>query len=224
MAKNGNGRKNEKGGKNDKKAGVGLKTQTKHGIIAVIFFVLALFFLMSYMDAAGKAGIFIYDISKMLIGAIGYFLLPTLLILLGYSFIKSEVPDIGWTRAISGVIFLLSGLGIINIAGNAGNHTGGLLGEILSTPFVSLFDIYASLVLLGALLIISILMMFDAKPNLAPFLKKIWSFFFKRKDLEISTSMPKFASVRLIMFALALMSPVFGLPLSSSRSESGGGI
>ena len=182
MAKNGNGKKNERGDKNNKKAGAGLKTQTKHGIIAVIFFVLALFFLMSYMDAAGKAGIFIYDISKMLIGAIGYFLLPTLLILLGYSFIKSEVPDIGWTRAISGVIFLLSGLGIINIAGNAGNHTGGLLGEILSTPFVSLFDIYASLVLLGALLIISILMMFDAKPNLAPFFKKIWSFFFKKKE------------------------------------------
>src|SRR3989344_2085698 len=93
----------------EKKIPVGLQAYTKHGILAIIFFVLALFFLMSYAGIAGKAGIFIYDISKMLLGAIGYFLLPTLFILLGYSFIKSEVPDIGWTRTISGIMFLLSG-------------------------------------------------------------------------------------------------------------------
>jgi len=189
MAKNGN---NNRNGKNDKKIGVGLKAQTKHGIIAVIFFVLALFFLMSYANVAGKAGTFIYNISQMILGTIGYFILPALFILLGYSFIKSEVPDIGWTRTISGAMFLLSSLGIIEIAGGAGNpstaggHAGGLLGKILSTPFVSLFDIYASLVLLGAILIISILMMLDAKPNLAPFFIKIWSFFAKKKEEPIS--------------------------------------
>ena len=182
MAKNGNEKKNEKGNKNIKKEKAGLKTQTKHGIIAIIFFVLALFFLMSYFGIAGKAGVFIYDIFKMLLGSIGYFLLPTLFVLLGYSFIRSEVPDIGWTRALSGTTFMLSGLGIINIAGGANNtsatstRSGGLLGEILATPFVSLFDIYASLLLLGTILIISILIMLDAKPDFASFFIKIWSF------------------------------------------------
>ena len=175
MAKNGNG----------KKVGARLKAQTKHGIIAVVFFVLALFFLMSYANVAGKAGLFIYNISQMLLGTIGYFILPTLFILLGYSFIKSEVPDIGWTRAISGMMFLLSSLGIIDIAGGADNHVGGLLGKILSTPFVSLFDIQASLVLLGAILVISILIMFDAKLNLAPFFKKLWSIFAKKKPASV---------------------------------------
>src|SRR3989344_2992985 len=93
----------------------GLKTETKHGIIAVVFFVLALFFLMSYFEIAGKAGIFAYEKLSLLLG-IGYILLPALFILLGISFIKSEVPDIGWTRAASGIMFLLSGLGIIDIA------------------------------------------------------------------------------------------------------------
>ncbi|MFA6257698.1 MAG: DNA translocase FtsK 4TM domain-containing protein [Candidatus Paceibacterota bacterium] len=192
MAKNENGKKNGRNVKNDKKVStptMGLQTHTKHGIIAIIFFVLALFFLMSYANIAGKAGVFIYDIFQMLLGTVGYFLLPTLFLLLGYSFIKSEVPDIGWTRTVSGIMFLLSGLGIINIAGGTGDpeasvHSGGLLGEILSTPFVSLFDIYASLVLLGAILIISILMMLDAKPNFAPFFTKIWSFFSKKKTPE----------------------------------------
>ena len=40
---------------------------------------------------------------------------------------------------------------------------------------------------------------------------------------SISTTIPKFISVRLIKFALALMSPTPGLPRSPSRSESGGG-
>lgn len=184
MVKNGNEKKNGRNNKNDKKVSTGLQTHTKHGIIAIIFFVLALFFLMSYVNVAGKAGIFVFDIFKMLLGTIGYFLLPILFILLGYSFIKSEVPNIGWTRTISGLMFLLSGLGIIDIAGDAPNNSGGLLGEILSTPFISLFDIYASLVLLGAILIISIIMMLDVKPNFAPFFIKIWSLFKKKKSLE----------------------------------------
>src|SRR3989344_1518753 len=163
----------------------GLKTETKHGIIAVVFFVLALFFLMSYFEIAGKAGIFAYETLSLLLG-IGYILLPALFILLGISFIKSEVPDIGWTRAASGIMFLLSGLGIIDIASNT--HAGGLLGRILSTPFVALFDAYASIIFLGAILIISILAMFDAKLNLAPFLEKIWGFFVKKKEEKEFTS------------------------------------
>lgn len=191
MVKNGNGKKNGRNENGIKKNSTGLQTHTKHGIIAIIFFVLALFFLMSYAGVAGKAGVFILEIFKMLLGTIGYFLLPILFILLGYSFIKSEVPDIGWTRTISGIMFLLSGLGIIDIAGGAPNHSGGLLGEILSTPFISLFDIYASLVLLGAILIISILMMLDVKPNLAPFFIKIWSFFKKQKSSPDKGEMPE---------------------------------
>jgi S-DNA-T family DNA segregation ATPase FtsK/SpoIIIE len=183
-------KQNKKNEKYDKKIG-GLKTQTKHGIIAVVFFVLAVFFLMSYFDAAGVAGIFVYEKLYLLLG-VGYILLPTLLILLGSSFIKSEVPDIGWTRVISGILFLLSGLGMIDVAsGNfslANRHAGGFFGEILSTPFVSLFDVYASFVFLGAIFIISILIMFDAKLNLAPAFAKIWNLIFKKKEEKEFTS------------------------------------
>lgn len=172
--------KNENSKNNKKKEG-GLKTQTKHGIAGVIFFVLALFFLMSKLDIAGVVGIFIKENFTILLG-VGYLLLPALFILLGASFIKSEVPDIGWTRVVSGAMFLLSSLGMIDIA--SGNHSGGLLGEILSTPFVSLFDVYASLVFLGAILIISILIMFDTKINLAPLFEKIKSLFTKKEKIN----------------------------------------
>jgi len=169
-------KKEKKGDK--KNSSSGLQTHTKHGIIAVVFFVLALFFLMSLFDLTGTAGKFIYEKFYYLLG-IGYILLPTLLILLGSSFVRSETPNLGWTRTISGVLFLLSSLGMVDIA--SGKHSGGFFGEILSTPLVSLFDVYASFVFLGALLVISILIMFDAKLAL-PFGGKILSFF--KKDTE----------------------------------------
>jgi S-DNA-T family DNA segregation ATPase FtsK/SpoIIIE len=171
--------KNKKSNSTEKSSG--LKTQTKHGIIAVIFFVLALFLLMSMsvFNVAGVAGKNVYEFLDLLFGY-GYVLLPILFVLLGISFIKSEVPDIGWVRTLSGILFLLSSLGIIDIASGKGVHGGGLFGEILSTPFVALFDIYASLVFLGALLIISLLIMFDTKPNFTTFFARIKSLFSKK--------------------------------------------
>src|SRR3989338_530847 len=148
MAKNGNDKKSN--GKNGEGVVSKLKSQTKHGILAIIFFALALFFVMSMFDMTGVAGKFIYEKLYYLLG-LGYILFPALLALLGSSFLKKESPDIGWARGASGARFLFSGLGMIDIAG--GNHQCGLLGEILSTPLVSMFDIYASIVFLGAILI-----------------------------------------------------------------------
>ena len=172
--------KNEKGKKKfNEKSSSGLKTQTKHGIIAIVFFVLAAFFLMAKFAVAGPVGILTNQEVQLFFG-IGDILLPILFLLLGISFIKSEVPDIGWTRTLSGILFLLSSLGMIDIASGAGNHKGGLIGEILSTPFVALFDVYASMVFLGALLIISLIIMFDTKPNFVAFFSKIGSWFSKK--------------------------------------------
>ena len=183
MAKNGNGKKINKANKVEKRVPSGLKTQTKHGIIAVVFFVFAVFFLMSKFNVAGPVGDFFNTNLKLLLG-VGDILLPILFLLLGVSFIKSEVPDIGWIRTLSGMLFLLSSLGIIDIASGAGNHQGGFIGEILSTPFVALFDVYASILFLGAILIISLLIMFDTKPNLAPFFARVKAFFSKGESFD----------------------------------------
>lgn len=136
-----------------------------------MFFVLALVLLMASFGWAGRAGTFVYKILFYLLG-IGYVLLPALFILLGSSFVNSETPNIGWTRAISGLLFLLSGLGIIDII--SGKHSGGFLGEISAAPLVVLFDVYASAIFLGAILIITILIMFDARLPIAAFFRNLW--------------------------------------------------
>jgi S-DNA-T family DNA segregation ATPase FtsK/SpoIIIE len=175
--------KRKKGSKNDDYS-VGLQTGTKHGILAVIFFVLALFFLMSAFGKAGVVGEFFYSKLHFLLG-VGYILLPSLFILLGISFVKSVTPNIGWTRTISSVMFLLSSLGMIDIASTT--HAGGLLGRILATPFVSWFDVYASISFLGAIFIISILIMFDAKLEIGTMLNKFLNIFRRNKKEEVLT-------------------------------------
>ena len=47
--------KNKKKERGDGEKSSTLKTETKHGILAVVFFVLALFFLMSAFNMAGPA-------------------------------------------------------------------------------------------------------------------------------------------------------------------------
>ena len=150
MAKNGKNKSRQE--KTFTKINSRLKIETKHGIWAILFFVLALFFFMSAFGIAGKAGKLVYEIFHYLLG-LGYVLLPTLFVLLGSSFIKSKTPNIGWVSMIASVMFLLSGLGIIDII--SGEHSGGFLGRILSTPFVQFFDVYASVIFLCAILIIS---------------------------------------------------------------------
>ena len=182
MAKNGKGKKDDK---YERKNSRGLKTHTKHGIIAVILFVVALFFVMSAFSASGMAGEFVYEKLHYLLG-VGYMLLPLLLILLGSSFLKSEAPEFGWARMVSGLMFLFSGLGIIDVLSGtlstASRHAGGFFGETVASPFVALFDAYATVAFLLALLVISILIMFDARLNPASLWKMFQSFFSRKKN------------------------------------------
>lgn len=163
-----------------------LKTETKHSIWSVLFFALALFLLMSMpiLDLGGKAGSFVYEFLDYFLG-VGYILFPILLVMLGFSFFKSETPNIGWTRSISGALFLLSSLGMIDIVSL--NHMGGFLGKIFSTPLVSLFDVYASIVFLGAILIISIIIMFDTKIDIVGALRNVWNSILRKKVEPKST-------------------------------------
>ena len=152
-----------------------LKPETKNTIWVVVFFVLSLFFVLSAINSAGVAGKFFYKIFTNLFG-IGYFLLPIILILLGLIFLHSKKHNTSILNAISSVLFLASGLGIIDIATN---NAGGFVGRVVAYPFVQLFDIYIGILFLGAIFIISILILFNARPNFRPFLKIILSWFGK---------------------------------------------
>lgn len=156
-----------------------LSSETRYGISSVLSFVLALFFLMSLFDVAGRAGRMVYEFFEYLLG-VGYILLPILCILLGLVFLKKEKINYGIWQAFASLLFLLSGLGLIDVASE--EHAGGVLGRVLASPFVSLFDVYASIAFLGAILLISIFAIFDARPDLHSLFKRIWFALLRKKE------------------------------------------
>lgn len=165
-----------------------LKEETRHSIWGILFFVFALFIVLSFFKSAGPAGAFFYGVFNSFFG-IGYFLLPVLLVVLGISFMRSGRPQVAKLHAIAGAITLLSSLAIMDIAQNGAEEStnvflGGYLGSIASWPFVKLFGTYASLLFLGALLIISIIVMFDEKPNLITFFENIKKLFSKKLNFS----------------------------------------
>lgn len=169
----------KRGSKKNGKKKITIKEETQYSVWGIGFIVLGLLVTLSVFKMAGVVGDFIYSTISSIFG-FGYYLLPILLVIVGLSFMKKERPQIAKIHAIFGFITLLSILGIMDIASNGKGESfnitfGGYLGSIVAWPFVKFFGIYAGILLLGALLITSLIILFDERPNLVEVFKKIWN-------------------------------------------------
>lgn len=138
-----------------------LTNETVSMIFAVSFFVLFIIFIFAPFKMAGSVGNKLYEILKILFG-LGYFLLPTLCGLLTISFSKSIRPSFGTVRGIGSSLFFFASLALLDLTFQ---NQGGLVGSLLQKPLVKLFDNYASAIILGATIIVSILIIFDTAIN-----------------------------------------------------------
>ncbi len=151
-----------------------LKHETWRGIAAILLFVLATLFVLSALDKAGIAGNGVYRWLSYLLG-IGYFLLPIVSAMLGIALIKSPLERFPFIKIVGSMLFVGAGLGIIDIFVK---NDGGVVGRFIATPLVKLFDVYASLIMLGAIFIISVLVIFETKLTIGPLVewwKNKWS-------------------------------------------------
>ncbi|HYC34111.1 MAG TPA: DNA translocase FtsK 4TM domain-containing protein, partial [Candidatus Paceibacterota bacterium] len=156
-----------------------LKNETVQSIVAILFFIVAFFLLLASLGKAGVVGNNIYAFFKMLCG-VGYFLMPVLCILLGIAFGRSLSRRLPVLKIIGGLVFFISGLGLIEIASIG---AGGKLGSLLSKPLIVLFDVYSSIAFLIAFIVISLLIIFDTHINLR-------SLMFWKKDGEEEDEKP----------------------------------
>lgn len=180
-------RKRKNGKKNGKRSKVELREETRHSIWGILLLVLALLFILSFFNNAGVAGEFLQTTLNSFLG-IGYYLLPVLLIIVGYSLIKKGPPQIARLHAICGAGVLLSTLGIFDIAQNGSGESinitlGGYLGSMFAWMFLKILGIYASLVILGAILIISLIVLFDEKPDIVTFWPRLKEAFTRKITL-----------------------------------------
>src|SRR4030042_1031074 len=160
---NNNGKKNGKEKKEKPARGwLGLETETKNGILALLFFVLAIISILSYFNLAGVLGEYYIKFARFIFGK-GIFLITVALLLGGISLLKSFHKDIYKTTFIGMVLFILSFLGILTVLMNGSKtvESGGYVGYSFSYPFVKLLGIYASLIIFIAFFLCSLLIALD---------------------------------------------------------------
>lgn len=167
-----------------------LKEQTIRVIYSILFFIAAAFLIFSALHKAGVVGESTYEGLRFLFG-IGYFLLPCLLITLGILFLRSLHQRVAWPKVVGSIVFLIASLGTISILYKIDEvGQGGVLGNIISSPLIQLFEVPVTLIFLVGLIIISSIIMLDSHltwTSLAFWRKKVSNEENRDADAEIET-------------------------------------
>jgi len=149
-----------------------ISKETANGIFGVFSVVLAIFLLLAAFSLAGKAGHAVYEWLSYFFG-IGYYLLPAVFLLLAISFLQEQERDFAMPQIFGSLILFLSSLSLVGLL----SAEGGIVGNFISKPVASLFDVYLSVVILVALAIVSVLVIFNAsiKLDIISLIKKLFS-------------------------------------------------
>jgi len=154
MARN---KKPRNGGKNDSgEPNYSLHPDVKKIILIIVFIALAALFILAALSQAGPAGILFYNTFRKLFGW-GYYLFPAISFLLAFSLVATERRRVFGLTLISAFVFLISGLGFIDIISpGKGGLTGALIGSLKSP-----FGATASLIITFTALLISFLVVLN---------------------------------------------------------------
>jgi S-DNA-T family DNA segregation ATPase FtsK/SpoIIIE len=136
---------------------LGMHEKALRGVLAIVFFIVGTFFLLASLEAAGVVGTWVYEKLTLLLG-IGYFLLPALLFILSATIFKTLEHSINIVKAVGAFMFVLAGLGLIELFVGR----GGVVGAILTRQLVLLFDVYTTGVFLVGLLAIALILLLEA--------------------------------------------------------------
>lgn len=142
----------------------GVKAETKKAVLAIVFGLLALFFVFASFGAAGMAGEKSYQFLHWLFGE-GFYVLPVALGALAFSFLRNGAITKKYLiiKSSGGVLLFVS---LICLASLIAPNSGGVVGNLLQKPLVEWFDLYLSALVLIALAVIAILILFDTHLSL----------------------------------------------------------
>lgn len=155
-----------------------IKTETTQAILAIFAVLVAILSVMAAFGKAGPLGEYSFIHLSQLFG-VGYYLIPVSMLMLAIAFIRGIKKRLAWSKIISLFIFFISCLGLIHIASK---DAGGAAGRWVSYPFESLIDVWATAVLLSALIVISIFVIFEAHFTFEQLM--FWRWFRKNQEDE----------------------------------------
>ena len=134
-----------------------VSTEAVRGVFAIFCIAIAGFLVLAQLGGGGAIGATLYEWLSWLLG-VGYLLLPLSLVLLAILIFRSFERNFGWVQFVAMTVFLLAGLGLVNLA-FAGR--GGILGISISDFIVSGVDTTATVIFLIAFIIASLIVAFD---------------------------------------------------------------
>lgn len=145
-----------------------LSPETKRGIIIVFLFTVSLICILSFLSLAGIAGVYV-DFALGIVFGWGRYLLPLVLIGLGYGLARPNTYNISIPNYIGIILFVLSAHGLLHLKVPATQSFeltfsglgGGIIGYLISYPLVLYLGFWASLIILLAILFASFLLMFN---------------------------------------------------------------
>ena len=141
-------------------------------IVSILILVLTIILILSIIGAGGAVGNIVYTKGFHALLGIGAVLVPVGLLVALYYIITQSRPETDWIEWTSGVIFLLAMVGLADrVSGPV--HATGLLGSGIGHLFVSGFDRVGSFVVLGAIAIVSAIILLNKDLNLASVLEKV---------------------------------------------------
>ena len=144
-----------------------LKVETRQTVLGVVFLAFALFFVMAGFGSGGVVGSYVKSAIVYLFG-VGYALAPIFFAILGITFMKSGRPQIARMQTLGALLLLVGSLGLIDI-GSGLSHSAGVIGQSAAFIFLSPFGTLGAVLFLGAVLIISLLVLFDTRPTMTVF-------------------------------------------------------
>jgi S-DNA-T family DNA segregation ATPase FtsK/SpoIIIE len=154
-----------------------LGKETMQAVVAIIFFLFALLFILAPFHLADPLGAHVYTFLKKWFG-LGYYLIPISFVMAGGAFLKGIEAEFKKSKFIGVLLFFISGLGIMMQLADE----GGVVGRWITYPIVYLIGGFGTFFILVAATIISIMITFDVHFTLESL--KFWNWF-KHIEIEI---------------------------------------
>src|SRR3989344_8694257 len=150
--------------KEERESRFDISQETKNSVWGIGSFILAVLSVLSFVGKAGWAGEGFNIFARSLFGW-GFFIVPVAFLLLGIAFIKSISRRIYFSAVFGVGLFTLAILALFYIFGDGDFNVriiqGGYLGIILGLPLLKSVGFIASVIILLALILISVLVALD---------------------------------------------------------------
>lgn len=145
-----------------------LSPETKKGIFIIFLFLVAVISILSFLNLAGKAGVYV-DWSLGIVFGWGRYLLPIVLLGLGYVLARPSRYQTSIPTYLGVVLFFISFHGLLHLKVpfqdsfglSFSGFGGGLVGYLASYFFQLYLGFWASLVILIGLLFVGLLLAFN---------------------------------------------------------------